>query len=418
MISQEQKSRTRQSGRARIGLAMAGGGPLGAMYEVGTLAALADCLDGVDLNDLDTYVGVSAGALVAAALANGIPPAEMCRIFIETEPGERERPLPPGVFMRPAFGEFARRLASLPPLIAGAIWQYLTHPGQRNVFAAFERVTRALPTGIFDGNQIDERFAETFSNPGRSNDFRKLRRKLFLVATDLESGKAVKFGAPGWDHVPISKAVQASAALPGLYPPVQIGGRYYVDGALKKTLHASVALEQGVKLVLAVNPLVPYDSDLPVTPHAHAPRRLIEGGLPAVLSQTFRSIIRSRMQSGLERYSVEYPDADIVLFEPNRDDAEVFFTNIFSYSSRRRLGEHAYQKTRKELFLRRHELAPIFARHGITLKLDVVTDPARHLVRGTRLRPLPRGPMAVQRQLEHTLGDLERWLKHHAARAA
>jgi hypothetical protein len=228
----------------------------------------------------------------------------------------------------------------------------------------------------------------------------------------------VKFGAPGWDHVPISKAVQASAALPGLYPPVEIGGRYYVDGALKKTLHASVALEQGVKLVLAVNPLVPYDSDLPVTPHAHAPRRLIEGGLPAVLSQTFRSIIRSRMQSGLERYSVEYPDADIVLFEPNRDDAEVFFTNIFSYSSRRRLGEHAYQKTRKELFLRRHELAPIFARHGITLKLDVVTDPSRHLVRGTRLRPLPRGPMAVQRQLEHTLGDLERWLKHHAPRAA
>jgi predicted acylesterase/phospholipase RssA len=218
--------------------------------------------------------------------------------------------------------------------------------------------------------------------------------------------------------VPISKAVQASAALPGLYPPVEIGGRYYVDGALKKTLHASVALEQGVKLVLAVNPLVPYDSDLSVTPHAHAPRRLIEGGLPAVLSQTFRSIIRSRMQSGLERYNVEYPDADIVLFEPNRDDAEVFFTNIFSYASRRRLGEHAYQKTRKELFERRHELAPILARHGIRLKLDVVTDPARHLVRGTRMHPPPRGPMAVKRQLEHTLGDLDRWLKHHAPRAA
>jgi hypothetical protein len=145
---------------------------------------------------------------------------------------------------------------------------------------------------------------------------------------------------------------------------------------------------------------------------------LIEGGLPAVLSQTFRAIIRSRMQSGLARYQVEYPDADILLFEPNRDDAEVFFTNIFSYSSRRRLGEHAYQKTRKELFERRHELAPIFERHGIRLKLDVVTDPTRHLVRGSKLQPQPRGPMAVKRQLEHTLGDLERWVKHHAARSA
>ena len=40
-----------------------------------------------------------------------------------------------------------------------------------------------------------------------------------LVAVDLDSGEAVRFGAPGWDDVPISQAVQASAALPGLYPP-------------------------------------------------------------------------------------------------------------------------------------------------------------------------------------------------------
>lgn len=415
MSERQQKPQQPTARREKVALALAGGGPLGAMYEVGTLAALADCLDGIDLNDLDAYVGVSAGALVAAALANGIPPREMCRIFIETTLGEKERPLPPGVFMRPAYAEFGRRLASLPPLVAGAVWHYLTHPDQRSALAAFQRLTRALPTGIFDGSQMDARFAEAFSKPGRTNDFRKLPRRLYLVAADLETGNAVKFGTPGWDHVPISKAMQASAALPGLYPPVEIGGRYYVDGALKKTLHASVALEQGAKLVLAINPLVPYDSDLAATPHAHAPRRLIEGGLPAVLSQTFRSIIRSRMQSGLARYEVEYPDADIVLFEPNRDDAEVFFTNIFSYASRRRLGEHAYQKTRKELFERRHELGPVLARHGIRLKLDAVTDPARHLVRGMRRHAEPRGAMAVKRRLEHTLGDLERWLKHQSA---
>jgi hypothetical protein len=45
--------------------------------------------------------------------------------------------------------------------------------------------------------------------------------------------------------VPISQAVQASSALPGLFPPVEIDDKYYVDGALKKTMHASVAMDHG-----------------------------------------------------------------------------------------------------------------------------------------------------------------------------
>ena len=55
--------RARKQGRARprVGLALAGGGPLGGIYEVGALLALADSLDGIDFNDLDVYVGVSSG---------------------------------------------------------------------------------------------------------------------------------------------------------------------------------------------------------------------------------------------------------------------------------------------------------------------------------------------------------------------
>ena len=84
-----------------------------------------------------------------------------------------------------------------------------------------------------------------------------LGRKLFLVATNLDTGASVTFGAPGHDHVPISRAIQASSALPGLFPPVEIDGEHYVDGALNKTLHASVALDEGIELLLCVNPLVP-----------------------------------------------------------------------------------------------------------------------------------------------------------------
>ena len=77
--------------------------------------------------------------------------------------------------------------------------------------------------------------------------------------------------------------------------------------------------------------------------------KLVDGGLPVVLAQTFRAIVHSRMDVGMERYKTSFRDTDVVLFEPNKHDADMFFTNIFSYSSRRRLCEHAYQKTREEL---------------------------------------------------------------------
>jgi hypothetical protein len=47
-----------------------------------------------------------------------------------------------------------------------------------------------------------------FSQPGRTDDFRKLGCQLFVVATELDSGKSAPFGSPGLDHVPISEAVK------------------------------------------------------------------------------------------------------------------------------------------------------------------------------------------------------------------
>jgi len=393
--------------RPRIGLALAGGGPLGAVYELGTLAALSESLTGIDLNALDVYVGVSAGGFIAAGLANGVAPDEMCRMFVESD--VHERPFDPAVLLRPALGEYGRRIAALPPVILDVLWSYLTHPFNQNMLAPLARLGRTIPTGIFDNQAIHRFLSRAFSEPGRTNDFRELSHELYLIATDLDSGRAVQFGTPGLDDVPISLAVQASAALPGIFPPVQIGSRYYVDGALKKTLHASVALQRGVRLLLGINPLVPYDAHQP-RPSGGRPEKLVEGGLPAVLAQTFRSIIHSRMQVGMQRYETEYPDADIVLFEPNRDDAEMFFTNIFSYASRRRLAEHAYQKTRKELLERRHALAPMLARHGIAIRFDVLTDPHRHLVKRLARRKAPVAAQAATERLTHCLDDLGRWL--------
>jgi predicted acylesterase/phospholipase RssA len=216
-----------------------------------------------------------------------------------------------------------------------------------------------------------------FSIKGRTDDFTQLRRKLTVVATDLESGESMRFGHLGWSYVPISVAVQASTALPGLYPPVEINGRQYVDGILLKTMHASVALDAGAKLVFCINPLVPVDTRQAVQQNLLPPGQVTGRGLPSVLSQTVRTLIHSRMVLGVGAYEARYPDADVVLIEPQRDDYQDFFSNIFSFSSRRAVVERAFNATRASLRLRQKELLPILERHGLGLDLDFINDPER-----------------------------------------
>jgi predicted acylesterase/phospholipase RssA len=66
-----QPARLKRAGRGRLGIALAGGGPLGAFYELGALHALSEAIGGRELTAFDVYVGVSSGSLVAAGLANG-----------------------------------------------------------------------------------------------------------------------------------------------------------------------------------------------------------------------------------------------------------------------------------------------------------------------------------------------------------
>jgi predicted acylesterase/phospholipase RssA len=391
----------------RIGLALAGGGPLGAIYEIGALCALEEALPGLDLTRLDGYVGVSAGSFIAAGLANGVTPRELCAAFIENSDAAGDL-FRPSLLMRPAWGEYARRAAAVPRLAAQALWHFAFK--RRSVLEAFERLGRALPTGLLSGAAMERQLARLFSAPGRSNDFRALERKLVLVATDLDSGDALPFGQPGLDDVPISLAVQASAALPGLYAPVQVKGRTCVDGALKKTLHASVLLDEGLDLLICVNPLVPFDATH-TTHHkvlgsneARIPR-LVDGGLPTVMSQTFRSLIHSRLELGMKGYAESHPATDIVLIEPDQRDAEMFLANTFSTSTRRLLAEHAYQRTRELLRTRRSTLGAQLARHGIAIDRAVLDDARRRLVGKSRPR-LTRTARALKR-LDETLSDLE-----------
>lgn len=359
----------------RIGLALGGGGPLGGIYEIGALRALDETLEGIDFNDLYVYVGVSSGSFVAANLANQMTTAQLCRIFIKNE--AEVHPFHPEVFYRPAFREYARRALSVPGLLWEALGRFASNPYDQSLLEAMTVLAQAAPAGLFDNEGLHDYLKRAFSMLGRSNDFRQLRRRLYIIAADLESSEAVRLGAPGYDHIPISRAVQASVASPGLYMPVEIDGRYYVDGTLRKALHASVALEDGADLVFAINPLVPIDASAAVRAGTMEPGVLTNSGMPNILSQTFRTMVYSRMQAGMAQYEEQYPDAKILLFEPERDDAKLFFSNVFSFQSRRMVCEHAYQMTRRDLLRRADSLEEQLGPYGVRIRRDYLEDEQR-----------------------------------------
>jgi predicted acylesterase/phospholipase RssA len=365
-------SRRRGPGNAKLAIALAGGGPLGAFYELGVLHALGEAMAGRDLTDFDVYVGVSSGALLAAGLANGFDTTTMGQVFIDDESTLYR--FSPGTLLQPAVREYARRALQLPDVVT-SFWKTQAREPLRNLWpASVGTLSRMVPTALFDNEPLERYLREVFTSRGHTDDFRKLKNQLYVVATNLNTGESVRFGERGRDRVPISRAVCASSALPGLYAAVEINGQRYVDGALIRTMNASLALENGCGLVICINPLVPYDA-------SRAAKRvradLAEEGLPSVLSQTFRALIHSRMQVGMASYRARFPGADTLLLEPDRHDEQLFFANMFRYAERRRLVDYAYQRARRDLLAQAATLAPVLRRHGLQLNTAVLRDRRR-----------------------------------------
>jgi predicted acylesterase/phospholipase RssA len=366
-----------------VGLAMAGGVVEGGFYEVGVLCALEESVRGLALNALDVYVGVSSGALLSALLANGVSPRTLSRAIVNRAGPDLD--LRPELLFDVAWEDYARSAIRAPRVLGRALRRALARPADESPYALLMELGAAVPAGLFAGREVERYLARALSQDGRSDDFRRLATRLRVVAVDLDSSELVDFGTPETAHVPISLAVRASIALPGLYQPVEIDGRHYIDGVARRTMHASVALREGARLLFCVNPIVPVDVRGPGGVSTRGP--LVGYGLPAVLSQTFRTLVHSRMTTGLANYRHTHPDADVVLIEPAMTDHRLFFSNIFSFTNRRGVAEHAYQSTRRWLRENAARLAPVLARHGMELRHDLLADASRTLYPERRTGP-------------------------------
>jgi predicted acylesterase/phospholipase RssA len=360
------------AGGKNIGLALGGGGPLGVVWEIGVLHALEDALEGLEFTDLHAYIGVSAGAWNAAFLANGINPARMRRIMVDDASASVR--MSPAEMVQWSVRDLFKLWKLLPQAYCDTVVKFLKSPRSTSLLEILGTLSQALPPAIFDTRLAEKFTRDLFDKAGVADDFRALDQTLYVVATNLDTGEVVRFGSEGYDEIPISRAISASQAVPGLFPPVRIDDQYYIDGGLKKSFHASSLFDGGADMILCLNPLVPYDARRVDTSDGRRPKSLVEGGWRAIASQGVLQMAHTRLRLGLEQYKTQYPDRELILLEPDGGDETMFFSNVWSFERRREICEHGYQGTMRDLADKQKKLQLVLARYGVTIREDVVAD--------------------------------------------
>jgi len=203
-------------------LVLGGGGVTGVAWEIGVLAGLAEA--GIDLAGADLVVGTSAGSVVAAQVANGVPLADMY-----------------GRQLAGRGAEVAARMS------AGALLRWLAAMvTTRDPVRARARIGR-LALGARTMPEAERRAVIEARLPVRDWP----DRRLLITAVDAVTGEFRVFDRDS--GVPIVDAVGASCAVPGVWPPVTIDGRRYIDGGARSV--ANVDLAAGCDRVVVLAPL-------------------------------------------------------------------------------------------------------------------------------------------------------------------
>lgn len=398
------KPRRRRPRRSRTALVLGGGGFTGGVYEIGALRALDLLAVNRTVNDFDVYVGTSAGAFVGSLVANGVTPEEMMRVVNEHAPSPF-RDVDRGHLMRPNYLELAQSVALMPLRMVGIARSILGQFRELSLVDIVGEVAQGLPTGAYSTRGVEHYLRGVLGDEGRSDDFRLLERELYLTATDLDTCERIVLGADGWDDVPISKAVSASAALPMVYKPVDIRGRELVDGGIRSTTNVDVAVEHGAKFIVVVNPLVPYVNDfqkLIPTALGSRVRRVSDMGFAQIGYQTFKLIAHQRLHQAVEHWKERYPGVDIVLIEPEPNDELMFETNIMNFARRVDIARHGFESVTLRLAADYDDLKATCAKHGIEISATRV----RKVVR--KFAEEREKTAAWRRILEQTTGALLR----------
>lgn len=338
--------RARSVGKTAI--CLSGGGVEGFLFEVGVLKALNAHLQSRSVTDFDIYCGISAGSMLAAFIANGAEP-EFVSAALTGDKSVGVDPFTPGTIFDPDVKEYLARVWKLARLFPTLSWS-----------ETISKLLKTVPVGFFKGDALKKFVEKQLTREGRSNDFRTLKRELYVGATDQDTSAHVVFGWGQWRDIPISTAVRASCGLTPFFEPEKIRGRYFVDGQYTRTSNFHFAVERGAKLVVVVNPLVPIRVEQPGYVRA-------KGGVFAGL-QALKAVIHTRFMHSIRHAAENYPDIDFVLFHPESEDMRLLSGSPMKYSIRTEILNMAYRCTVRKIQRDFEILGGTFAKHGFRLQ--------------------------------------------------
>lgn len=400
---------SRPKGNPKVALVLAGGAVSGGAFKVGGLKALDDFLVNRKVADLDLYVGLSAGSMLAVSLAGGITPDEMIKVLEGTS--TRFDQLGPMDFYTPNLREFverpakfaydllayapgvayelARQIPQLPKALAPSLRAFLKKPSYTRAevvaMKLIEHVsptreipalTNHIPTGFFDNRGLERWLRKNLERIRLPNDFRgfeeKRGRRLYIAACDVDTAERVIFGADENCDLTISQAVQASTALPIFYKPPRLNGVDYMDGGIRNTANIDVAIEKGADLIICYNPFRPFlnriDDEQGASQYFSAGRYLSDRGLKVVINQVFRTLLHSRLKLALQRYLADRRfQGDIVLLEPRDSDAEFFAINPLAFWKRAQAIREGFESVRVTIEQNYDQLDSLLGRYGLEM---------------------------------------------------
>jgi NTE family protein len=221
-------------------LVLGGGGILGEAWMSALLAGL-DEAEGFDARRCASYVGTSAGSIVAASLVAGLPPGAR----LGPSSGSPEVTLDESsehvTALRQALGAAAE--------FAGAAAAPLASLAFASTAQGGAIVRRALLRRVSPGTRSLDELGRMVTQTGARWDGR-----LRIIAVELETGRRVVFGAAGAPQLSVAAAVQASCAIPGVFRPVLADGHTYVDGGAWSPTNVDAAEVSREDRVLVLNP--------------------------------------------------------------------------------------------------------------------------------------------------------------------
>ena len=338
---------------------------------MGVLKCLDDCLTNCGVNDFDMMFGISAGAVVTSLLSVGYTPDELLA-GIAGEPGGRVPPLSLSLLRLSHFNheDMRWRMTSAAKTGLRAFWDTLRGRGVDTAEKLFLEYT-SLVGAPFHSSEFEVILRRVLQMSGSTNDFRKLPLELYIGASDQDARSHVLFGSEGYDHVPISKAVQASLSVNPAFSSVPIDGRYYEDGAITRTSNFVEAIHRDATLIFTMDPFVPYISKLPGVAH----RR----GVLYNIDQDIRTISFTRFERARNSTLRKNPEVSSYTFLPSNTLRRLLSTNPMDHRPYLEIWRGAYLSALQRIDQLCHRLRGDLAEQGMHLDTGLAEVVAEQL---------------------------------------